>query len=105
MRAGSFRRQSRRKRLICASPFGSNLPSRLKVMVARSPVWVKNSFSDRSSAAAAAAVNETADAAMAVMPDAFAIQRRYTDAVRESADAAEGARAFVEKRPPVWQDA
>lgn len=37
--------------------------------------------------------------------DAFALQRRYTDAVRESADAAEGARAFVEKRPPVWQDA
>jgi enoyl-CoA hydratase/crotonobetainyl-CoA hydratase len=37
--------------------------------------------------------------------DAFSLQRRYTDPVRESADAAEGARAFVEKRPPVWQDA
>lgn len=37
--------------------------------------------------------------------DGFALQRRYTDPVRESADAAEGARAFVEKRPPVWQDA
>jgi enoyl-CoA hydratase/carnithine racemase len=37
--------------------------------------------------------------------DGFVLQRRYTDPVRESADAAEGARAFVEKRPPVWQDA
>ncbi|OYN76198.1 crotonase/enoyl-CoA hydratase family protein [Mycolicibacterium sphagni] len=37
--------------------------------------------------------------------DGFMLQRRYTDPVRESADAAEGARAFVEKRPPVWQDA
>lgn len=37
--------------------------------------------------------------------DGFALQRRYTDPVRDSADAAEGARAFVEKRPPVWQDA
>jgi enoyl-CoA hydratase/crotonobetainyl-CoA hydratase len=37
--------------------------------------------------------------------DAFALQRHYTDPVRESADAAEGARAFVEKRPPAWQDA
>lgn len=37
--------------------------------------------------------------------DAFTLQRRYTDQVRESADAAEGARAFVEKRAPVWQDA
>jgi enoyl-CoA hydratase/crotonobetainyl-CoA hydratase len=33
------------------------------------------------------------------------LQRRYTDPVRESADAAEGASAFVEKRPPVWRDA
>lgn len=39
-------------------------------------------------------------------PDvAFTRQREYTDPVRESADAAEGARAFVEKRPPVWRDA
>lgn len=37
--------------------------------------------------------------------DGFMLQRRYTDPVRESADASEGARAFVEKRPPVWQDA
>jgi len=37
--------------------------------------------------------------------DGFMLQRRYTDPVRESADAAEGARAFVEKRPPVWRDA
>ncbi len=37
--------------------------------------------------------------------DGFMLQRRYTDPVRESADAAEGARAFVEKRPPIWQDA
>jgi enoyl-CoA hydratase/carnithine racemase len=34
--------------------------------------------------------------------EAFARQAPYTAAVRESADAAEGARAFVEKRPPVW---
>ena len=37
--------------------------------------------------------------------DAFLMQRGYTDSVRDSADAAEGARAFVEKRSPVWQDA
>jgi enoyl-CoA hydratase/crotonobetainyl-CoA hydratase len=37
--------------------------------------------------------------------EAFALQRTYIDPVRESADAAEGAKAFVEKRPPVWQDA
>ncbi|WP_407664903.1 crotonase/enoyl-CoA hydratase family protein [Mycolicibacterium moriokaense] len=37
--------------------------------------------------------------------EAFALQRSYTDPVRESADAAEGAKAFVEKRPPVWRDA
>lgn len=36
--------------------------------------------------------------------DAFALQRQYIDPVRESADANEGARAFVEKRPPVWRD-
>lgn len=36
--------------------------------------------------------------------DAFMLQRRYTDPVRESADAAEGAKAFVEKRDPVWRD-
>lgn len=36
--------------------------------------------------------------------EAFALQRTYIDPVRESADAAEGAKAFVEKRPPVWQD-
>jgi enoyl-CoA hydratase/carnithine racemase len=32
----------------------------------------------------------------------FERQAPYTDAVRRSADAAEGARAFVEKRRPVW---
>lgn len=32
----------------------------------------------------------------------FDLQAPHTDAVRSSADAAEGARAFVEKRPPVW---
>jgi enoyl-CoA hydratase/carnithine racemase len=37
--------------------------------------------------------------------EAFLLQRKYTDPVRDSADAAEGARAFVEKRSPVWRDA
>jgi enoyl-CoA hydratase/carnithine racemase len=32
----------------------------------------------------------------------FEKQTPYTDAVRSSADAAEGARAFVEKRQPNW---
>nr|WP_238588811.1 crotonase/enoyl-CoA hydratase family protein [Rhodococcus pyridinivorans] len=36
--------------------------------------------------------------------DAFSRQRPITDAVRSSADAAEGARAFVEKRPAVWSN-
>jgi enoyl-CoA hydratase/carnithine racemase len=41
----------------------------------------------------------------AVWPDAelFERQRPLVDAVRSSADAGEGARAFVEKRAPVWQ--
>lgn len=34
----------------------------------------------------------------------FDRQRPYTDTVRQSADAAEGARAFVEKRDPAWTD-
>ncbi|KAF0956991.1 crotonase/enoyl-CoA hydratase family protein [Rhodococcus sp. T7] len=34
----------------------------------------------------------------------FDRQRPYTDKVRGSADAAEGARAFVDKRAPVWAD-
>ena len=34
----------------------------------------------------------------------FDLQSAHTDPVRSSADAAEGARAFVEKRPPVWTD-
>ncbi len=37
--------------------------------------------------------------------DAFTLQRKYTDAVPESADAKEGAAAFVEKQSPVWRDA
>jgi enoyl-CoA hydratase/carnithine racemase len=36
--------------------------------------------------------------------DAFTLQRTYTEPVRESEDAKEGPRAFVEKRAPVWQD-
>jgi enoyl-CoA hydratase/carnithine racemase len=36
--------------------------------------------------------------------DAFTLQRRFTDAVRESADAKEGAAAFLERRAPVWRD-
>jgi enoyl-CoA hydratase len=35
--------------------------------------------------------------------EAFTRQREITDPVRESADAREGARAFVEKRAPQWQ--
>lgn len=38
------------------------------------------------------------------LDEAFHLQRCYTDPVRESADAREGAAAFVDKRPPVWQD-
>jgi enoyl-CoA hydratase/carnithine racemase len=34
--------------------------------------------------------------------DMFDQQKPHTDKVRGSEDAAEGARAFVEKRPPVW---
>ena len=34
---------------------------------------------------------------------AFAAQRELADAVFTSADAQEGARAFAEKRPPVWR--
>jgi len=37
--------------------------------------------------------------------DGFEQQRQFTDPVRESADAREGAAAFVEKRKPVWRDA
>ena len=37
--------------------------------------------------------------------EAFARQAPHTDAVRASADAAEGARAFVEKRAPSWTGA
>lgn len=35
-------------------------------------------------------------------PDAFAAQRQYLDPVFASEDAQEGARAFAEKRSPVW---
>ena len=44
-------------------------------------------------------VDESADWTMA---EAFDLQARYTDPVRSSQDAAEGARAFVEKRLPRW---
>ncbi|QZS56991.1 crotonase/enoyl-CoA hydratase family protein [Rhodococcus opacus] len=36
------------------------------------------------------------------LSEAFVNQAPYTDAVRNSNDAAEGARAFVEKRAPAW---
>lgn len=37
--------------------------------------------------------------------EGFTRQREYTDPVRASRDAREGAQAFVEKRSPQWQDA
>ena len=46
--------------------------------------------------------DESADWAL---DDAFDLQARYTDEVRSSSDAAEGARAFVEKRVPQWTGA
>lgn len=36
--------------------------------------------------------------------EAFTLQRKYIDPVRDSADAKEGALAFVEKRAPIWRD-
>ncbi|MDV2478089.1 crotonase/enoyl-CoA hydratase family protein [Rhodococcus zopfii] len=36
-------------------------------------------------------------------PDAFVAQRKFIDPVFASADAQEGARAFAEKRAPVWK--
>jgi enoyl-CoA hydratase len=39
------------------------------------------------------------------LAEGFERQRPWTDAVRASADAQEGARAFTEKRPPVWRGA
>jgi enoyl-CoA hydratase len=42
---------------------------------------------------------ESADWTLA---EAFGRQREYTTRVMQSADAAEGARAFAETRPPVW---
>jgi enoyl-CoA hydratase/carnithine racemase len=44
-------------------------------------------------------VNESADWSI---EEAFDKQHSLVQRVRESEDAAEGARAFVEKRPPVW---
>jgi enoyl-CoA hydratase/carnithine racemase len=46
--------------------------------------------------------DESADWALG---DAFDLQAPYTDEVRSSRDAAEGARAFVEKRVPQWAGA
>jgi hypothetical protein len=43
---------------------------------------------------------ETQDVSVA---DAFALQEPLMQIIRSSEDAAEGARAFVEKRPPVWK--
>jgi enoyl-CoA hydratase/carnithine racemase len=42
------------------------------------------------------------DSADWALDDAFDLQSPYTDEVRSSNDAAEGARAFVEKRLPQW---
>ncbi|MGD6979057.1 MULTISPECIES: crotonase/enoyl-CoA hydratase family protein [Citricoccus] len=36
------------------------------------------------------------------LAEKFALQHEYVDPIRKSNDAAEGARAFAEKRPPVW---
>ena len=36
--------------------------------------------------------------------EAFERQRPISEAIRASADAAEGARAFAEKRTPVWRN-
>jgi enoyl-CoA hydratase len=43
---------------------------------------------------------ETQDVSMA---EAFELQEPLMQIIRSSEDAAEGARAFVEKRPPVWK--
>jgi len=43
---------------------------------------------------------ETQDVSMS---EAFELQEPLMQIVRSSEDAAEGARAFVEKRPPVWK--
>ncbi|MCZ4551061.1 crotonase/enoyl-CoA hydratase family protein [Gordonia rubripertincta] len=52
----------------------------------------------------AVAVSKSLITSSAAWPEneMFDRQRPHTDRVRESRDAAEGARAFVEKRPPVW---
>jgi len=58
----------------------------LKVIVARSPVWVKNSFSDRSSANDAAALRGRAEAAMAATEEACATKRAtFLDALMAAA--------------------
>jgi enoyl-CoA hydratase/carnithine racemase len=46
--------------------------------------------------------DESADWAL---DEAFDLQAQYTDVVRASSDAVEGARAFVEKRVPQWTGA
>lgn len=53
--------------------------------------------------ALAASKRVVAESAGWPLDEAFARQEAYCDPVRRSADAQEGARAFIEKRSPQWQ--
>jgi enoyl-CoA hydratase/carnithine racemase len=64
-----------------------------RVIAANAPLAVR---------AAKRIADESADWAL---DEAFDLQAPYTDEVRSSRDAAEGARAFVEKRAPQWAGA